>query len=268
MQPTQPKLHFIGTYSVKQTTSPQTLARKKKEYFFVFRCIVDGATMFVLQELNDAYIPTGNVNTADPSILAEYFVHEPNVLAMPISKPEVSPQKLKHPRQAPTGFSLKEPTPAPTPKVETKEMRQARIRVAEEALRENFDTAFQELNLTNKHNKALRTIKKIANQEGIEPEHKHMFRDFTVSLRKKNLPEIALLFAERNIKLAPNDDHALFNASRIYAMLERFDEAKRVLEKAMTLHITPEDQFIYQKMLNYVESKRRRRLPPRPKNQA
>ncbi|MBQ7585760.1 MAG: hypothetical protein IJU40_05885, partial [Desulfovibrionaceae bacterium] len=251
-----PKLHFIGTYSVKQTS--QSALKPRKEYFFVFRCEIDGNTVYVLQELNDAYIPTGNVNTADASILKEYFEHEPHILAMPLYKPQIPPEKLKAPRHVPSPLGDKPKAPTFTTP-DAKVLAKAR----EEALRSNFEEACKNLSQPTERNKALRAIKKIATQEeGIVPEHKHMFRDFSVSLRKKSLPEVALLFATRNLKLSPNDDHAHFNVARIYAVMERFDDAIKELNTAMSMEVEEEDKAIYRRMLAYIEQEKRKRIAP------
>ncbi|MBQ9537041.1 MAG: hypothetical protein IJU79_04530 [Desulfovibrionaceae bacterium] len=210
----------------------------------------------MLQELNEAYTPTGTVNITNSSIFQEYFVHEPHILAMPLSKPQVSEQKLRA-----------AVAPKPVDQSEKQRINEALARAAEEALRANFAEAIANLSQPTLRNKAIRAIKKIAEQEdGIVPQHKHMFRDFSVSLRKKSLPEIALLFATRNVKLAPEDDHAHFNAARIYAILERFDDAIGELHTALDLEGEAADTAIYQKMLAYVERQKNRRLPPNLRN--
>ena len=251
----QPKLRFMGTYSAKQAST----TKRKKEYFFVFRCEIDGSIQYVLQELNDALIPTGNVNTADASILRDYFVHEPNILAMPISKPDFIPEKLKTQKKDQPPIAPK----AQIPHVDPEEVREAQIRSAELAMRSSFDHAFNNLDNPTIRNQALRTIKKLAAQEeGVAPEHKHMFRDFSIDLRKKKLPEIALLFASKNVKLAPKDDHAHFNLARIYLILERYNEAINEINKAIaTPDVTPEDLNLYCQLLAYAENEKWKRYP-------
>ena len=251
------KLHFIGTYSAKQMSGKIS---KKKEYFFVFRTEKEGQTIYVLEELNEAFIPNGNVNTADPSILRDYFVHEPNILAMPLTKPEVSLENLKISRKEQQAEHL------PTTPVELEEAKKARAKVAEQVLRADFEQAFDRLDRPNERNRALRAIKKIAAQEeGIVPEHKHMFRDFSVGLRKKSLPEIALLFASKNVRLDPSDDHAHFNLARLYLMLERFDDAIDAINVAIdTQGASDGDLYIYNRLLDYAEREKRKRLPPTP----
>ena len=123
----------------------------------------------------------------------------------------------------------------------------------EKILRASFNDAFKKLRVPEERTRALKTIKKIANQEkGIVPEHKHAFRDFSVSLRKEKLPEVALLFAARSVALGPNDDHAHFNLARILAILERYDDAIDALNHALALPIEEEERKIYKKMLDFV----------------
>ena len=254
----------MGTFSAKQTTAAAQ-RKKKKEYFFVFRTEVDGKTVYVLQELNDALVPTGNVNTADVSTLNDYFLHEPNILAMPLTKPDFVPPKQRTQRkdQHPEEKPAKEELPKTT---EGQELTPSQIKAAEKIIRNNFAEAFKKLDEPVEHRRALRTIKKIAAQkEGIAPEHKHMFRDFSVDLRKKSLPEIALLFAIKNTDLAPDDDHAYFNLARLYLMLDRFNEAINAINRALdTKNISEHDAKIYEQLLEYAQQKMAAQWPVKP----
>jgi len=78
---------------------------------------------------------------------------------------------------------------------------------------------------------SLRDIAKV--NKGIVKEHKYMFTDFGIRLRKGDLPEIGLMHAMRALSLAPDDAHACFNVAYICWVLGRIGEARRHLTLAL-----------------------------------
>ena len=129
-------------------------------------------------------------------------------------------------------------------------------------LRKRILSAIKQLNQPHARRGALRFIKTIPEQKSIRVHHKHMLKDFMTTLRKQDLPEIALMFATKNVELAPDDDHAHFNLARIFCILERYQDAIAHLHRALDLPNETEDQQIYRKMLHYVENQQRHRQVP------
>ena len=81
---------------------------------------------------------------------------------------------------------------------------------------------------------ALQALRDIAEmEEGIVPDHKHMFAEFGINLRKGKLPEIALAHAKRVLSLAPGDSHGHFNIAHIYHTLGELGEAEQHLRTAL-----------------------------------
>ncbi|MBR4741397.1 MAG: hypothetical protein IK079_00650 [Desulfovibrio sp.] len=329
-------LAFIGTYSAHRD---QINPKNKKELFFVWSERTPETTTYYLQELDEALVPRGKIHACDAATFLEYFNHEPQILANPISKPDINdvpkPHKSMHlgekqpPKTGMRSFQKRsfsqpeEPIPPkdinktfmsafqknsfdqtgpisespkksvmatfqknsfgqpdpfaeqpntllssysfsrpkrnfvpeePPKKKSPSEVDPKQAQTYEKVLRADFQEAFKSLDIPHERNRALRLIKKIADQkEGINKTHKYMFRDFTVALRKASLPEIALLFASRTVSLAPEDDHALFNLARIYGMLNRYDDGIKELKKAMELKVSDHDLTIYKKLLHYLE---------------
>jgi tetratricopeptide (TPR) repeat protein len=87
--------------------------------------------------------------------------------------------------------------------------------------------------------KALQDIAEV--EEGIVPEHKYMFAEFGINLRKGQLPEIALAHAKRALSLAPGDSHAHFNIARIYHMLGKLSAAEQHL--LVALEFSPDMEY-------------------------
>ena len=80
-----------------------------------------------------------------------------------------------------------------------------------------------------------------------------MFRDFGVRLRQSALPDLALLFNYRVVKLAPNDDHAHFNLARILCMLGQYDEAAAHIRTAMGMET---DNNLFFRLLVYIRKEK------------
>ena len=103
----------------------------------------------------------------------------------------------------------------------------------EAGLREHFNLLIAK---TGKHvpETILDSLRDIARvNKGIVTEHKYMFADFGIRLRKEDLPEIGLMHAMRALSLAPDDAHACFNVAYICWILGRIGEAKRHLVLAL-----------------------------------
>ena len=124
----------------------------------------------------------------------------------------------------------------------------------ENDMRDNFARAMRALNRPRDRKGALVALDQIIRvKKGIVPEHRHMFRDFGVSLRKKAQYELALASAMRALELSPGDDHAHFNIARILDSMGRYSQANEHLRKALQLDAS---EKVYGRMQAYLRSKR------------
>lgn len=73
--------------------------------------------------------------------------------------------------------------------------------------------------------------------KGIIPEHKYMFTDFGIDLRKNKLPKLAALHFKRAVELGPEDINAHFNVARIYYEIGLLERSEAHLQQALS--ITP-----------------------------
>ena len=113
-------------------------------------------------------------------------------------------------------------------------MRKAKM--TETRLRETFRQTLLRLKRPRERKAALTALEQLAQStEDICTAHKHMFRDFGVSLRQNSQLALALLFSRRVVELAPNDDHAHFNLARILCLMGQFDEAAAHVRTAMNM---------------------------------
>ncbi|MCR5814202.1 MAG: tetratricopeptide repeat protein [Desulfovibrio sp.] len=270
----EPTFKFMGVYSV-QTKGQE---RREKELFFVWQVHNNEQVKIHVQEIDKNYRPKSKVYSIDGTTFT-FFTFEPSIVALPKTTPEeiLGLQKAAKPdghvlKSQSNDFDVdfwrfgQKPQPSaqkisPEAEDQSKELSQISL---EKTLRNDFDEALEQLNEPHARRGALRFIKTIPQQKTIKPRHKHMLKDFMTTLRKRELPEIALLFATKNVELAPEDDHAHFNLARIFCILERYKDAIAHLHKAIELpNKDREDQKIYWKMLRYVEKQLRRQQRPK-----
>lgn len=67
-------------------------------------------------------------------------------------------------------------------------------------------------------------------------EHKHMFNEFGIKLRKNKMYEQALQFYSRAQKLSPLDEHLLYNIGRVLIEVKEYKKARVMLAKAVEVN--------------------------------
>lgn len=94
---------------------------------------------------------------------------------------------------------------------------------------------------------------KLIKLEGaFEPEHKHLFNEFGIKLRKNDMLEQALKYYAKAQELCSQDEHLQYNIARtLYAMGETA-KAANCLRKALFMNPTFEDARVF---LDYIQSK-------------
>lgn len=224
---------FLGVYSHKQ---------QRQRKYFVWR-LADGN--YAIQELDASFSAHGSVRGVAADAFGALFRQEPAILAAPVVTPDF--------RQVERPAAKVELTDQNLAALE----RARSIKQVEMDLRNNFDRALRALGRPKDRKGALASLERIAaTRKGIQTEHKHMFRDFGVALRKKALPELALACASRAVELSPQDDHARFNMARILGILGRYDDAAAQLGEA--LRIDPGEK-VYKRLERHLVAERRER---------
>lgn len=195
---------------------------------------------YAVQELDPALSPRGRAVAVSASRFDRTYQPEPSILAAPVTTPDFRQIRPSAPKMA----ELTDDTLAQLEKAR-------RAKQVETDLRDSFAKALRALSRPRDRKGALAAIERIAaTKQGIVPEHKHMFRDFGVTLRKKSLPELSLQCARRAVELAPNDDHARFNLARILGMLGKYDAAADQLGIARKLE--PRED-VYARLARHLE---------------
>jgi tetratricopeptide (TPR) repeat protein len=211
-------------------------SQSEKAYFFAWE---ESFTTRTIQRLDSAYQPVGNSQTITLEEFSKTFTHEPLILAMPL---------VKYGEDKPTPEPEAQP---PEPEVDDSGM-SSQERETEARIRRLFTKTVQGLKQPRKRDAAIATIEQIAaTQEDITPSHKHMFRDFGVTLRQMKLLPQALLCTRRVVELSPEDDHAHFNLARILCQLNMFAEATEHMNEAMRASPTEPS---YARLMNHINT--------------
>lgn len=230
---------FLGVHSRRDTGKKGRQARYPS--YFAWR-LPDGG--YAVQELDQAYTAKGPAIAVPADKFDLLFKAEPSILAAPVITPDFrqARQPQREERQADDSFAKLEAA--------------RRAKQLETSLRDSFSRALRALSRSRDRKAALASIERIAaTKQGIVVDHKHMFRDFGVSLRKKSLLDLALACAGRAVELSPNDDHARFNFARLLGMAGRFNEAEEHLSVAERLD--PEEK-VYGRLRRHLAQERAR----------
>jgi hypothetical protein len=107
----------------------------------------------------------------------------------------------------------------------------------EEKFRTEFSMAL--IRLKNKRTEALQALDNLAKSRGpFNEEHKFMFTDCGLALRKRNLYVLANQFHQKARELSPDDEHVLFNLARVMYESGKIDKAREYLR--LSLKISPD----------------------------
>ena len=226
---------FIGVYSVAAAQS----SGQRKTLYFVWEAETGS---FVVQRLNNAFQPVADPERMTADIFSQRFTAEPAILAMPVRSLDMSKVvgRFVPPPQSEPGDIFGEASSAE---------QQRRARLVETGMRETFRKAVARLKRPKERQTAFTA------REGIQPQHKHMFRDFGARLRQLSYPSAALAFSRRVLDLAPDDDHAHFNMARILHAMGEDEAAIKHLQRAMLLDAS---EPVYGRMLRYIRNQQRR----------
>ena len=233
---------FIGVYSVAAAQA----AGQRKTLYFVWEAETGS---FVVQRLNNAFQPVADPERMTADIFSQRFTAEPAILAMPVRSLDMSKVvgRFVPPPQAEQGGVFGEVSSAE---------QQRRARLVETGMRETFRKAVARLKRPKERQTAFTALEQLASvREGIQPQHKHMFRDFGARLRQLSYPSAALAFSRRVLDLAPDDDHAHFNMARILHAMGEDEAAIKHLQRAMLLDGS---EPVYGRMLRYIRNQQRR----------
>jgi tetratricopeptide (TPR) repeat protein len=110
------------------------------------------------------------------------------------------------------------------------------LKVDEENVRANFGLGitYLERGESAKANNIFERLVKL--DAAFEEEHKHLFNEFGINLRKNGMLDQALSYYQRAAELSPGDEHLMCNVARVYLEKKDLDTAMDLLLRALDIN--------------------------------
>jgi len=134
------------------------------------------------------------------------------------------------------------------------------LRIDEENIRGNFGLGLTYLALNQLEKGRYAFEKLVSMDEAFSAEHKHLFNDFGIAMRKKGLFDEALAFYNRARTLCSNDENLLLNIAR--AWYEKGDTENAYRGLADCIELNPE----FREALAFLAYLRKHRIFPHDKD--
>jgi len=219
---------ITGVFSTKSvskvgvgTTQRKTI---QKHYFMVRELDNDQVE---IQFLNKNYVPAGPKRVLDKEEVLEKFSPEPEFYTYTVYPKMRELQKTvargeRH-RKLGEAFSAEY------------EFNNA-LKVDEENIRANFGLGLTYLDRgeTGKAEDIFQRLVKL--DAAFESQHKHLFNDFGISLRKNRMLDQCLEYYQRALELTQEDEHLYHNIARVYLEMGNIKDTVEALKKALKIN--------------------------------
>ncbi len=231
----------FSTQSIEKVGTGTTVRRTIQKTFWMAEESDDGHIQ--LQPLNVNYVPAGPKRTVAKDDLLRQFNPEPefymHTVFPAIQRLNETVKLGEDHRKKGRNFSAE------------CEFQNA-LKVDEDNVRANFGLGLTYLD-RGERKKADNIFERLVNLDAaFESEHKHLFNDFGISLRKNNMFDQAIDYYNRALELAKADEHLHYNIARAYFSKQQLDKTVEHLEKA--LNMNPEFDVATQ-FLDWLRSK-------------
>ncbi len=238
----QPKIKGAFSTKVIQEIGTGTTKRKVVQSFIYFAEETDNGEI-ALRPLNENNVPSGEEQIISKEELLESFSPELELYTTSVfpAMQELSRALAKADRQRQSGNTF------------TAEMEYGKaLNIDEDNIRANFGIGL--CYLTRKEDEKAGDIfnRLVKLDAAFEKEHKHLFNDFGISLRKSKMFEEAVQFYTRAVSLTDNDENLYFNLARCLYEDGRKKESLKNAEKC--LEINPASKPA-KKLVNYLNKK-------------
>ncbi len=217
----------FSTKSVSKVGVGTTQRKTIQKHYFMVREIDN--QQVEIQFLNKNYVPAGPKRVLDKDEVLEKFSPEPEFYTYTVYPKMRELQKTiargeRHRKQG-ESFSAEF------------EFNNA-LHVDEENIRANFGLGLTYLDRgeTGKAEDIFQRLVKL--DAAFESQHKHLFNDFGISLRKNKMFDQCLQYYERALELTQEDEHLYHNIARVHLEMGQVKETLEALKKA--LKINPE----------------------------
>lgn len=242
------RTHIQGVFStmeIRKTGSGTTTRKVRVKQYWLVNENRDGQAE--VQPINESLVPIGKKRTVSIDDVLERFEPEPGFFVHS-GADKVRPDEpiTLHDRIEP-----EPPAEAPVESIEGFDITGTPEEMERNA-RASFGIGLTYLKRGNLQ-RAEEVFEKLAEMEGdFKPQHKHMFNDFGVSLRKQNLFDTALKHYLRAKDLASDDENLMHNIARAYYEKRDIKHAIKYLE--LSLRLNP-DHEMSRRFLRWIKRK-------------
>ena len=231
----------FSTQNVSKVGTGTTQRKIVQKNYWMARELDDG--QIELQILNKNYVPSGPKSFISKEELLESYSPEPEFYTHTVYPKMRELQKTvargdRHRKQGEPFSAEFEYSNA--------------LNVDEENIRANFGLGLTYLD-RGEREKADDIFQRLVKLDAaFETEHKHLFNDFGISLRKNEMLDQCLKYYNRALELTQEDEHLYYNIARVYLQKGDMKSAASYLSKALKLNPDFEEG---QKFWNYLKKK-------------
>lgn len=234
-----PEQRIVGVFSTQEIrkvgTGTTTRRAVKKVFWFLEQ---DDAGLINCQALNSNYVPSGPKKIVPLDEVLNTFSPEPEFYMNSVY-PKM--QELERTVNNADAHIAKNETFSAEFEYDNA------LNIDEENIRANFGIGLTYLQ-RGETEKADNIFERLVNLEGaFNVEHKHLFNEFGISLRKNKLYTQAIEYYGRALELSTNDPNLYINIARVFLENAKYQECTAHLLKAYTL--SPENPIILKFML-------------------
>ncbi len=200
--------------------------RKVTQQVFVYAEEMDDGSI-AIQRLNRSFMPAGPKKTLTREDLLENYMPEPAMYmqkVVPIMRRvEETVERGDRHRAKQEYFSAEF------------EYKNA-LRVDEEHIRATFGLGLTYMERNEQQSAEVVFRKLVGMDAAFELEHKHLFNDFGIKMRKLGMYAQAMKYYARAYHLCKDDEHLIYNMARTMYEKGRTKTARRFLEKALGIN--------------------------------
>ncbi len=229
----------FSSQNVQKIGTGTTVRRTISKMYWMAKEL-DGDSVEV-QALNTSYIPAGPKSTITMEEFLSKYSPEPEFYVSTVfpKMKELSStvERGEKARQAGASYSAEF------------EFQNA-IDVDEENVKANFGLGltYMERGEANKANDIFERLVKL--DAAFQTEHKHLFNEFGINLRKTGMQDQAIDYYERALEMTSHDENLHYNIARAYFEKGMLEKCSEHLNKAISLN---SDHIEAQKFLEFIE---------------
>jgi tetratricopeptide (TPR) repeat protein len=232
-----------GVFSSEKTMTIGFGATKRRVKQNVYSYVKEEDGKLAVQPLNDKMVPVGAKTYISREELLKSYLPEPAVYLN-----TVLPNMVSMEQAVARGDAARERGELYTAEYDYK----TALDMNEEHVRAVFGLGLVYLERGDDEN-AVKIFQKLVKIDAaFHEDHKHLFNEFGIKLRKRKLYPQALKFYSRAYHLSRQDDHLLFNLSRTLYEKGRPTIAARFLRKSLAINPDFEES---RQFLNHLERK-------------